>query len=164
MHGSIAPVLLVEDDEVHVRILRRVLAAAGLANPLLAVADGAQAIELVASLADPGPDAGGDPQRDPPTAVPVLVLLDLNLPGRGGLDVLAALRARPALAQVPVVVLTASTDDADIDAVDRLGAHTYLVKPVGFDALLDVVRGLGLRWALLPPAEAPAADGPGGDR
>jgi CheY-like chemotaxis protein len=148
------PVILVaEDDAQHRLLIRAALAAAKLANPVRLVGDGDAAIAYLA-----GDGGYADRYRHP---LPVLVLLDVHMPGTSGLEVLAWLRAQPGgLGQIPTVVLTASDDEADIDAAFGAGATSYLVKPVGFDALLDVVRGLGLRWMLL--GEQPGEEaGPG---
>jgi CheY-like chemotaxis protein len=138
-----APVILVaEDDAQHRLLIRAALAAAKLANPVRLVSDGDAAIAYLAGDGD-----YADRHRHP---LPVLVLLDVHMPGASGLEVLAWMRAEPgSLGQIPTVMLTASDEEADIDAAFATGATSYLVKPVGFDALLDVVRGLGLRWVLL---------------
>ena len=140
----IAPAILVaEDDAQHALLIRAAFSAAGLANPIHLVEDGEQAVAYLA-----GTERYADRGRYP---VPALVLLDLHMPGRSGLEVLAWLRACPELGRVPVLVLTASEEAADIDEAFQAGADSYLIKPVGFDALLDVVRNLALRWLVLPP-------------
>ena len=142
MTSSAPAILVAEDDAQHRLLIRAALTAAKLANPVQLVGDGDAAI---AYLADHGDYANR--QRYP---LPVLVLLDVHMPGASGLEVLAWLRAQPgSLGQVPTVLLTASDDEADIDSAFAAGATSYLVKPVGFDALLDVVRALGLPWMLL---------------
>ena len=78
----------------------------------------------------------------------MLGLLDLHLPHMSGLDLLTAMREQPGLGHVPAVVLTASEDPGDIDRAFSAGANSYLIKPVGFEALLEVVRNLGLHWVL----------------
>ena len=139
-----APAILVaEDDAQHALLIRAALAAARLANPVHLVHDGEEAVAYLA-----GTDGYADRDRYP---LPALVLLDLHMPGRSGLEVLAWLRACPGLERVPVLVLTASEEAAHIDEAFQAGADSYLIKPVGFDALLDVVRNLELRWLVLPP-------------
>jgi CheY-like chemotaxis protein len=147
-----APAILVaEDDAQHGLLIRAALAAAKLDNPVNLVSDGQAAIAYLAGDGD-----YANRERYP---LPVLVLLDVHMPGASGLEVLAWLRAQPGcLGQIPTVVLTASEDEADIDGAFAAGATSYLVKPVGFDALLDVVRSLGLRWMLLGKT---AGDGAG---
>ena len=146
-----APAILVaEDDAQHGLLIQAALAAAKLSNPVRLVTDGHAAIAYLTGDGD-----YANRERYP---LPVLVLLDVHMPGTSGLEVLAWLRAQPgSLGQVPTVVLTGSDDEADIDAAFAAGATSYLVKPVGFDALLDVVRGLSLRWMLL--GKEPEAQG-----
>lgn len=134
-------ILVVEDDAQHALLVRATFTAANLVNSVQVVGDAEKAI---AYLGGQGPYA--DRVRHP---LPIAVLLDINLPDRSGLDVLAWMREQPALRSIPVVVLTASEEDADLDRAYAVGADSYLTKPVGFDALLDVVRGLGLRWQLV---------------
>ncbi len=133
--------LLVEDKSNDVLLIRRALGKAGIANPLQVVGDGDQA---VAYLAGDGPFA--DRERFP---LPGVVLLDLKLPRRSGLEVLEWLRGQPGLKRLPVVVLTSSAESRDINRAYDLGANSYLVKPVDFDALLQLVKGLGLYWLVL---------------
>jgi CheY-like chemotaxis protein len=137
------PVLLAEDDESHVHLVRRFLVKGGLVNPILAVRDGAEAVAYIN-----GEGRYADRSEYP---LPAVVITDLNLAGTGGLEVLRAVRGDEQLKDLPVVVMSGSTEDEDIGAVHRLGASAYLVKPVAFEALLDVIRRLGMPWALQRP-------------
>jgi CheY-like chemotaxis protein len=134
------PVLLAEDDESHVHLVRRFVAKGGLVNPIHAVRDGAEAVAYLN-----GDGRYADRTEYP---LPAVVITDLNLAGTGGLEVLRAVRSDEELKDTPVVVMSGSIEDKDIEAVHRLGASAYLVKPVAFEALLDVIRRLGLPWAL----------------
>ncbi len=138
-------ILLVEDDPNDVILIRRGFAKANLANPLEVVGDGEAAVAYLA-----GAEPYVDRQRHP---VPVLVLLDLKLPRRSGLEVLEWMRSRPDLRRLPVVVLTSSREGNDINRAYDLGVNSYLIKPVGFDALLEMVKALNLYWMILnqPP-------------
>ena len=98
----------------------------------------------MAYLAGEGPFA--DRQRHP---FPVLVLLDLKLPRRSGLEVLEWIRAQTGLKRLPVVVLTSSKEATDVNRAYDLGANSYLVKPVGFDSLLELVKSLEVYWLIL---------------
>jgi CheY-like chemotaxis protein len=138
------PVLLAEDDASHVHLVRRFLTKGGLVNPIHAVRDGAEA---VAYLNGDGRYADRDEY-----SLPAVVITDLHLAGTGGLEVLRAVRSDPELKDTPVVVMSGSIEDKDIAAVHQLGASAYLVKPVAFEALLDVIRRLGMPWALQLPA------------
>lgn len=137
-----ATLLLVEDDEAHVELVHEALATAQLVNPVDVARDGDEAIAYLEGVAN---------QERP---LPVFTLLDVHLPGRSGLDVLAWIRAQPRLHAMPVIMLTASEEDHDIDRAYELGANSYLTKPVGFTALVDVVRTVGLYWVVLnrPPS------------
>jgi CheY-like chemotaxis protein len=137
------PVLLAEDDESHVHLVRRFLLKGGLVNPIHAVRDGAEAVAYLS-----GEGRYGDRGEYP---LPAVVITDLNLAGVSGLEVLRAVRDDEELKDLPVVVMSGSTEDADIGAVHQLGASAYLVKPVAFEALLDVIRRLGMPWALQRP-------------
>ncbi|HYU85837.1 MAG TPA: response regulator [Kribbellaceae bacterium] len=134
------PVLLAEDDESHVHLVRRFLVKGGLVNPIHAVRDGAEAVAYIN-----GEGRYADRSEYP---LPAVVITDLNLAGTGGLEVLRAVRSDERLKDLPVVVMSGSTQDEDVGAVHRLGASAYLVKPVAFEALLDVIRRLGMPWAL----------------
>lgn len=142
------PVLLVEDNPDDQLLIRRAYARARLANPLRLVEDGDAAVDYLA-----GVGRQGGPGANP---FPALVLLDLKLPRRSGLEVLAWLRAQEApLGRTPAVVLTSSREGADLDRAYALGANSYLVKPVAIDDLYEMVRTLGLYWMVLN-------EGPGG--
>lgn len=129
--------LLAEDDEVHARIVDATLARARLCNPVVRARTGDEAVAYLEDVHE-----GGS------SALPVLVLLDLELPGQSGLAVLAKLRAPGGETEnCPVIMMSGSSDDAAIARARELGD---LVKPVAFDALVDVISRLGLPWALLP--------------
>lgn len=137
-------VLLVEDSSDDALLIRRAFKKAGLTPPEH-VKDGDAAVAyLIHAVAD-GEETLG--------ALPVLVLLDLKLPRRSGLEVLAWLRAQDTLRRLPVVVLTSSREAPDVQRAYDLGANSYLVKPVGFEALGQLVELLGLYWLTLnePP-------------
>lgn len=134
------PILLVEDDSSQSLLVQRVLAKAGLTNAVRAFDDGQEAIRY---LDGHGPYS--DRLRHP---VPALVLLDLHVPNKSGLEILSWIREQPDLSDLPVIMLSGSSESKDIDRAFDLGANTYLVKPVGFDALLDAVTGLGLPWTI----------------
>jgi CheY-like chemotaxis protein len=133
------PILLVEDDPTHALLAQRVLEEAGLANPILPLRRGDDAFDYLSGKS-------ADRKRYGP---PALVLLDLHIPGWGGLELLAWIRKQPDLADIPVVLLSASGDAQEINKAFELGASSYLVKPIAFKALLDTINGLGLQWAIL---------------
>jgi CheY-like chemotaxis protein len=134
-------ILLVEDDPNDVLLIERAFRRANLANPLRVVGDGEAALAYLS-----GELPYADRDRYP---MPLMILLDLKLPRKSGLEVLAWLRQQPGLKRLPVVVLTSSREASDINRAYDLGANSYLVKPVDFDALLDMVKNLNLYWLLL---------------
>jgi DNA-binding response OmpR family regulator len=127
---------VVEDDETIARAIGRRLDAEGFAVDV--AGDGEAAVAYLAQAQTEG--------------APGLVLLDLKLPRRPGLDVLGWLRQQPGLRRLPVVVLTSSRESADVNRAYDLGANSFLVKPVGFAELLEMVRTLGLYWLQLNQA------------
>ncbi len=135
-----AAVLVAEDDAQHALLIRAALKAAKLANPIFVFEDGPEALAYLN-----GEGVYAERARYP---LPVLGLFDLHLPCMSGLDLLRAMREKPGLGHVPSVVLTASEDPGDIERAFSAGASSYLIKPVGFEALLEVVRNLGLHWVL----------------
>ena len=139
--GASFPILLVEDDASQAMLVERVVRRARLANSVIALTNGDDAIAYL-----DGRDQYADREQYP---LPILVLLDVHVPGKSGLEVLTWLRKQPALDHVPAVVLSGSAESEDIDRAFELGAESYLVKPVGFDALLDTVGRLGLSWVIL---------------
>ncbi len=154
MDGVQHTLLLVEDQSNDVLLIRRALSKAGIANPLQVVSDGDQAVAYLAGEGD-----YGDRERFP---LPGVVLLDLKLPRRSGLEVLAWLRQQPGLKRLPVVVLTSSTENKDINRAYDLGANSYLVKPVDFGPLLDMLKMVGPYWLRMnrqPEIEATGAGG-----
>lgn len=144
-----ASILVAEDDAQHALLIRAALKAAGLVNPILVFDEGEQALAYLE-----GEGLYADRELYP---FPVLGLFDLHLPGMSGLDVLRCMRETSGLSHVPAVVLTASEDPADIDRAFSAGANSYLIKPVGFEALLEVVRNLGLHWVLTSDVTAESA-------
>lgn len=140
MNIFLSTLLLVEDDPNDVMLFRRAKDKSNLANPLQVVEDGEAAIAYLS-----GQGTYADRNRYP---LPALVLLDLKLPRKSGLEVLAWLRQQPGLRRLPVVVLTSSRESLDVGRAYDLGANSYLVKPVAFDSLLEMVKALGLYWLI----------------
>lgn len=133
-------ILLVEDNADDILLMKRAMRKANLANPLHVVEDGEQAVAYLA-----GEGRYADRAAYP---LPVLVLLDLKLPRRSGLEVLQWVRQQPGLKRLRVVVLTSSNQKADIDRAYELGANSYLIKPGTFDSLLEMMEAVGLYWML----------------
>lgn len=141
MNITLPTLLLVEDDPNDIMLFRRAKDKTNLANPLQVVEDGEAAVAYLS-----GQDQYADRNRYP---LPALVLLDLKLPRKSGLEVLAWLREQPGLRRLPVVVMTSSKESTDVGLAYDLGANSYLVKPVAFDNLLEMIKALGLYWFIL---------------
>ena len=142
-------ILLVEDNPDDEELTLLSLRKNNLAHDIVVVRDGVEAIEF---LFGNGQYASRDVTR-----VPTVILLDLKLPKLDGLGVLKRLRADPRTRTLPVVVLTSSSQDADVIASYNLGANSYVRKPVEFGAFVEAVSSLGLYWVLLnrpPPLHA----------
>jgi CheY-like chemotaxis protein len=131
-------ILLVEDDPDDVLLTQRAFRRAGAKAPVRVVNDGEEALAYLG-----GEGELSDRDRYP---LPDLILLDLKLPRCSGFEVLTWLRAQPGLRRIPVVVLTGSRETPDVNRALDLGANSYLVKPVRFEALEEMVRTLRLYW------------------
>jgi len=139
-HDVPVDILLVEDRPDDAALACRALKAAGVANTIRIVHDGEEALEYVF--------CSGRYSDKYPENHPRLILLDLNLPKVGGLEVLKRLKADKRTRPIPVVVLTVSRRDRDVAESRRLGADAYVVKPVDFDGLRDVIPKLDLCWLI----------------
>jgi CheY-like chemotaxis protein len=131
-------ILLVEDDKNDAFFLQYAFESAGIPNPLICVEDGQKTMDYLAGM---GPYA--DRARFP---FPCLVLLDLKLPGKGGLEVLRWIQSRPELASLVVVVLTSSSEASDVNEAYRLGARSYLVKPLTVEKRLLMAKAFKDYW------------------
>ncbi|HEX2223089.1 MAG TPA: response regulator [Thermoanaerobaculia bacterium] len=132
------PILLVEDSPEDFEATRRALNKSGLKNPIYRCADGDEALDFLYRRGEYA-DVGKAPR-------PGIILLDLNLPGTDGREVLAEIKKDDALKQIPVIVLTTSTDDRDVDACYRSGANSYIQKPVDMDGFIKAIERLNDFW------------------
>lgn len=132
------PILLAEDDPDDQAFTRDAMTESRLANELIIVEDGQ---ELLDYLRREGHYA--EPAKAPR---PGLILLDLKMPRKDGLEALEELKADPTLRQIPVVVLTTSRADEDISRSYALGVNSFIRKPVTFEGLVEAIRGLGRYW------------------
>jgi CheY-like chemotaxis protein len=140
------PILLVEDSEDHVLLVRYAMDKAGLTTPLEVVTGGEQAIEYLA-----GTNRYSDWNRFP---LPTLVLLDLKMPGMSGFDVLKWIRQQPGLKALRVAMLTSSDLPGEIKLAHDLGANIFLTKPVELERLVQIMKTLNEHW--LRQAQSPA--------
>lgn len=129
------PILLIEDNPDDEALALRVFNRSEIPNPVVVLRDGVEALEY---LFGPKAESGG--------AKPALVLLDLKLPRLDGLELLRRIRADERTALVPVVVLTSSSEPRDIQESYRLGANSYIRKPVDFERFLEALGRIGGYW------------------
>ncbi len=136
----LGPILLIEDNPLDVDLTQRAFGKSRLANPIEVARDGAEAIALLDRW-----EAG--------EKTPVVILLDLKLPKIDGLEVLRQYKTREVSKKIPLVVLTTSEEDSDINRAYDLGANSYIVKPVAFEKFLEVTRQIEIYWLVLnrPP-------------
>ena len=137
-------ILLVEDNPDDEELTRRALEKNNIANTVNVVRDGAEALDYLFRR-------GRFADRDK-TDLPTVVLLDLKLPKVDGLEVLTQMRANDRTKLLPVVILTSSKEEQDLIRGYRLGANSYIRKPVDFDQFVEAVRQLGLYWLVLNEA------------
>jgi two-component system response regulator len=142
-------ILLVEDNPDDVTLTVRAFRKNRIGNELAVACDGEEALRYLL------PDPSGATVTPP---LPLMVLLDINLPKVNGLDVLRRIRAHERTRYLPVVVLTTSSEERDIVESYDLGANSYVRKPVVFESFIDAIRVLGLYW-LLVNESAPAPFG-----
>lgn len=142
-------ILLAEDNEHDVELTLSALAAHNLANEVVVVRDGAEALDYLFHRGAFARRAGG---------LPVVVLLDLKMPKVDGLEVLRQIKADPDLKIIPVVMVTSSREEQDLVKSYNLGVNAYVVKPVDFQQFVDSIKQLGFFWAILnepPPGTVP---------
>jgi CheY-like chemotaxis protein len=143
----VRPILLAEDDPQDTELTLETLSSHHLANTVVVVRDGAEAMDylLHQGLSCPGA-----------AAMPAVVLLDLKMPRMDGLETLQAIRSDERLCRLPVVILTSSRDEADRVRSERLGISGYMTKPLSFEEFVATVASLGVSWvALSDPDPAP---------
>lgn len=140
-------ILLIEDNPDDELLTRRAFQKNNILNEVVVAHDGAEALDIL---------LGNSSGREPIQA-PAVILLDLNLPKISGLDVLRRLRAEDRTRLLPVVILTSSREEQDLIEGYRLGANSYVRKPVDFGEFLEATRQLGLYWLMLNEAPPPPA-------
>ncbi len=134
------PILLVEDNPMDLDLTLRAFARRRLANSIEVARDGQEALDWI-------------PRWETGEPLPLVILLDLKLPRVSGLEVLRQFRVHPVSQDLPVVVLTSSSEDKDIETAYRHHANSYIVKPVNFEKFMEVAAHIELYWCLLnhPP-------------
>jgi CheY-like chemotaxis protein len=132
---SVFTILIVDDDEGHIELLRRNLGRIALGNPLEVLRNGARALDFIFRRGDFAGRTGADP----------LILLDINMPGAvGGVEVLRQIKANPATRKTPVMMLSTTDDPREIALCYKLGCSVYITKPVDPLQFIEAIKRLGL--------------------
>jgi CheY-like chemotaxis protein len=144
--GSLKRILLAEDNLEDVELTLAALEGCHLANQVMVVRDGADAMDYLYRR---------NSYKGRSDAQPVVVFLDIKMPKVDGVEVLRQIKADPELQMIPVVMVTSSREQQDLLRSYQLGANAYVVKPIDFDQFVDAIQELGLYWAVLnePPPE-----------
>lgn len=148
--AALKRILLVEDNEHDVDLTLAALEEYNLANEVVVVRDGVEALDYLYQRGKHSDRADG---------LPAVVLLDLNLPKVDGMEVLQRMKIDPVLKQVPVVMVTASRVEQDLVRSYELGVNAYVVKPVDFQKFIESMRQIGCFWAIInepPPGATPS--------
>jgi CheY-like chemotaxis protein len=133
-------ILLAEDDDGHAYLVQQNLVDAGLANRVVRVKDGQEALDYILCT---GAYSGRVPNG------PLLLLLDINMPRVDGVEVLRRLKAGPKTDELPVIMLTTTDDPREVKRCYELGCSSYVTKPVEYDRFVEAVRRLGLFLAIV---------------
>ena len=135
MSKEIMKILFAEDDEGHATLVQRNLQRAGIANEIIHVKDGQEALDYLKNERA----NGGHNQQ-----IPMLMLLDINMPRLNGIDVLRAIKRDPSTAALPVIMLTTTDDPREVQRCYQLGCSVYLTKPMQYGAFVDAIKRLGM--------------------
>lgn len=142
-------IVMIEDDDGHARLIERNIRRAGICNEILQFRTGTAALDWLTG--------------DGPTRAQSLVMLDLNLPDMSGIGILARIKSDPTLRRIPVVVLTTTDDQREIQRCYDLGCNVYVTKPVDYETFAAAIRKLGLFLEVITipvgPPSAPTAPG-----
>jgi CheY-like chemotaxis protein len=141
MENKVVEILLVEDNLQDAELTIRALRKSNITNELIHLKDGAEALDFIFGR---GKFSGRDVNQKPK-----VILLDLKMPKVGGIEVLEKIKENESTKKIPVVILTSSKEDPDVRTCYKLGANSYIVKPVEFDNFSKAVSDLGLYWMLL---------------
>ncbi|KEQ06566.1 MULTISPECIES: response regulator [Pseudorhizobium] len=133
-------IVMVEDDEGHARLIEKNVRRAGVSNEIVPFTDGNSALDFIL-----GSDRTGVSTQDRH----LLILLDLNLPDMSGIDILEKVKSNPHAKRLPVVILTTTDDEREIQRCYDLGANVYITKPVDYDSFAHAIRQLGLFFSVM---------------
>ncbi|MFC1652643.1 response regulator [Planctomycetota bacterium] len=127
------PLLLIEDDQVDARTVKRALQDIGVVDTIVHLTNGEEAMDYL---------------RSGVNAKPCLILLDLNMPRMGGREFLEAAKQDATMCRIPIVVLTTSTNEDDIQETFTLGVAGYMVKPLDYDKFVDTIQAVSQYWSM----------------
>jgi DNA-binding response OmpR family regulator len=133
-------IIMIEDDEGHARLIERNIRRAGVTNEIVSLQSGTEALAYLLGADGTGVSQAGKA---------LLVLLDLNLPDMSGVDILQTIKSNAHLRRSPVVVLTTTDDEREIQRCYDLGANVYITKPVNYESFANAIRQLGLFVAVM---------------
>ena len=133
-------IIMIEDDEGHARLIEKNIRRAGVNNEIIPFTDGTSALEYM---------LGADGSGEASARRHLLVLLDLNLPDMTGVDILAKVKANRHTRRSPVVILTTTDDQREIQRCYDLGANVYITKPVNYESFANAIRQLGLFFSVM---------------
>jgi CheY-like chemotaxis protein len=136
MNSPNPPILVVEDNPIDLDLTQRAFAKHKLTNPIQVARDGEEALDFI-------------PRWEAGEPLPAVILLDLKLPKINGLDVLRRIKEHPEFKVIPVIILTTSAEDSDIQEAYRLGTNSYIIKPVDFEKFVDVAEQIEIYWCVL---------------
>lgn len=139
-------IVMIEDDEGHARLIEKNIRRAGVNNAILPFTNGTAALDFL---------FGADGSGEISSGRHLLILLDLNLPDMTGVDILEKVKNNPHTKRSPVVVLTTTDDEREIQRCYDLGANVYITKPVNYEGFANAIRQLGLFFSVIQVPETP---------
>ena len=143
-NGKPVTIIMIEDDEGHARLIEKNIRRAGVNNEIIPFTNGTEALAYLF-----GTDGSGEVS----SGRHLLILLDLNLPDMTGVSILEKVKGNDHLRRSPVVVLTTTDDEREIQRCYDLGANVYITKPVDYDGFANAIRQLGLFFAVMQVPE-----------
>jgi len=142
--GKPVSIVMIEDDEGHARLIEKNIRRAGVNNEIIPFTNGTDALSYL---------LGADGSGEVSAGRQLLILLDLNLPDMGGVDILEKVKANVHTKRSPVVVLTTTDDSREIQRCYDLGANVYITKPVAYEGFANAIRQLGLFFSVMQVPE-----------
>ena len=142
--GKPVSIVMIEDDEGHARLIEKNIRRAGVNNEIIPFANGTDALTYL---------LGADGSGEVSAGRQLLILLDLNLPDMGGVDILQKVKGNAHTKRSPVVVLTTTDDSREIQRCYDLGANVYITKPVAYEGFANAIRQLGLFFSVMQVPE-----------